>query len=79
MCQLFVSGGQAVGASASVLVLAMNIQGEFPLGLTDLISLLSKGLSSLLCKVQFQRGRKGQTTSTEVGYLYSGKEGRQSA
>ena len=31
------------------------------------------------CKVQFCRGRKGKTTSTEVGYLYSGKEGRQSA
>ena len=31
------------------------------------------------CKVQFGRGRKGTTTSTEVGYLYSGKEGRQSA
>jgi hypothetical protein len=25
------------------------------------------------------RGRKGETTSTEVGDLYSGKEGRQSA
>ena len=32
-----------------------------------------------LCKVQFWQGRKGKTTSTEVGYLYSGKDGRQSA
>ena len=32
-----------------------------------------------MCKVQFWRGRKGKTTSTEVGYLYSGKEGQQSA
>ena len=45
MSQLFTSGGQSIGASASVL--PMNIQGWFPLGLTDLI-LLSKGLSSLL-------------------------------
>ena len=39
------SGGQSIGASASASVLAMNIQGWFPLGLIDLISLLSKGLS----------------------------------
>ena len=46
--QLFTSGGQSTGASASAPVLPMNIQGWFPLGLTGLISLLSKGLSSLL-------------------------------
>ena len=40
---LFASGGQSIDASASVL--PMNIQGWFPLGLTSLISLLSKGLS----------------------------------
>ena len=33
------------GASASASVLPMNIQGWFPLGLTGLISLQSKGLS----------------------------------
>ena len=43
MSQLFTSGGQSIGASASVL--PMNIQGWFPLGSTDLISLQSKGLS----------------------------------
>ena len=42
---LFASGGQSIGASTSVSVLPMNIQGWFPLGLTGLISLLSKGLS----------------------------------
>ena len=41
--QLFLSGGQNTGASASVL--PMNIQGWFPLGWTGLNSLLSKGLS----------------------------------
>ena len=42
------SGGQSIGASASASVLQTNIQGWFLLGLTGLISLLSKGLSSLL-------------------------------
>ena len=42
--QLFTSGGQSVGTSASALVLPVNIQGWFPLGLTGLLSLLSKGL-----------------------------------
>ena len=46
MSQLFTLGGQSIGASASVL--PVNNQGWFPLGLTCLISLLSKGLSSLL-------------------------------
>ena len=36
---------QSIGASTSASVLPMNIQGLFPLGLTGLISLLSKGLS----------------------------------
>ena len=41
---LFTSGGRIVGASASASVLPVNIQGWFPLGLTGLIFLLSKGL-----------------------------------
>ena len=45
MSQFFASGGQSIGASASASVLPMTIQGWFPLGLTGLISLLSKGLS----------------------------------
>ena len=39
------SGGQIIGASASASVLPENIQDWFPIGLTSLISLLSKGLS----------------------------------
>ena len=42
--QLFASGGQRIGASASASVLPMNIQGWFPLGLTVSTPLLSKGL-----------------------------------
>ena len=45
MNQLFTSGGQSIGASASVSVFPMNIQGWFPLGLTGFVSLQSKGLS----------------------------------
>ena len=50
MCCLFVSGGQSIGASASVL--PMSIQGWFPLRLTGLISLLSKGLSRVFSRPQ---------------------------
>ena len=42
MSQLFPSGGLSIGASPSASVLPMNIQGYFPLGLTDLISLQPK-------------------------------------
>ena len=44
--QLFTSGGQSIGASASASVLPMNIKAWFSLGWTGLISLQSKGLSS---------------------------------
>ena len=44
MSRLFTPGGQRIGPSVSTSVLPMNIQGWFPLGLTGLISLLSKGL-----------------------------------
>ena len=45
--QLFASGGQITGASASASALPMNIQGSLPLALTCLISLQSKGLSKV--------------------------------
>ena len=45
MSQCFKSGGQSIGASASVL--PMNIQGWFPLRLTGLIPWQSKGLSKV--------------------------------
>ena len=51
MSRLFISGGQSNGASASVLVLPMNIQGWFPLGLMGLISLLSKGFSRVFSNI----------------------------
>ena len=48
MSQLFASGGQSIGVSASISVLPMNTQDWFPVARTGWISLQSKGLSSLL-------------------------------
>ena len=45
---------KVIGASASVSVLPMNIQGWFPLGLTGLISLKSKGLSRVFSNTTIQ-------------------------
>ena len=53
--QLFASGGQSASASASVL--PMNIQGWFPLGLTGLISLQSKGLSRVFSNTTVQSSK----------------------
>ena len=46
--QLFASGGQSIGVSASASVLLMKTQDWSPLGWTGWISLQSKGLKSLL-------------------------------
>ena len=54
-CQLFASGGQNIGASASASVIPMNIQGWFPLGLTDLVSLQSKGLARIFSNTAVQK------------------------
>ena len=52
--QLFTSGGQSIGASASASVLPMNTQVWFPLGLTGLISLQSKGFSKASPPPQYE-------------------------
>ena len=49
------SGDQSIGASASASVLPMSIQGWFPLRLTSLISLQSKGLSRVFSSTTVQR------------------------
>ena len=51
--QLFTSGGQSIGASASASVLPMRIQGWFLLGWTGLISLLSKESQESFLAPQF--------------------------
>ena len=52
MSRLFLSGGQSIGASAPVL--PVNIQSWFPLGLSGLITLLSKGLSRIFSSTTVQ-------------------------
>ena len=52
MSQLFASGGQSTGVSASASILPVNIQDWFPLGLTGWISLQSKGLFKSLLQYQ---------------------------
>ena len=51
--QLFTSGGQRIGASASIL--PMNIQDWFPLGWTGLFSLQSKELSRVFSNSTVQK------------------------
>ena len=53
--QFLASGGQSIGVSASASVLPMNIQDLFPLGLTGLISLQSKGLSRVFSNTTLQK------------------------
>ena len=55
MSQVFASGDQSIGASASAWVLPKSIRGWFPLKLTGLISLLSKGLSRVFCNTTVQK------------------------
>ena len=50
--ELFASGGQSIGVSASISVLPMNIQGWFPLELT---SLQSKRLSRVFSRTTIQK------------------------
>ena len=72
MSWLFASGGQSIGASVSASVLPMNIQGWFPLGLTGLISMLSKGLSRVffsttIWKHQFFGAQPSLWSSSHIG------------
>ena len=55
MSQLFASGGQRIGASASTPVLPVNTQDWFPLGRTSWISLQSKGLSRVFSNITVQK------------------------
>ena len=62
MSQLFASGGQSTGVSASTSVPPINIQDWFPLGWTDLISLQFKGLLRVFSNTTVQKHRFfGQT------------------
>ena len=55
MSQVFTSGGQSIGVSASASVLPVSIQDWFPLGRTGWISLQSKGLSKVFSNTTVQK------------------------
>ena len=55
MSQLFTSGGQSIGVSASTSVLPMNTQDLSPLGWTGWISLQSKGHSRVFSNTTVQK------------------------
>ena len=55
MSQFFASGGQSIGVSGSASVLPMNTLDWFPLGWTDWISLLFKGLSRVFSNTTVQK------------------------
>ena len=77
MSQFFTSGGQSSGVSALASVLPVNNQDWFPLGLTGLISLQSKGLSNGIGNdIQYPRinlNRK-EYMYNWVTFLYSRKD-----
>ena len=53
--QFFTSGGQSIRVSASASVVPMNIQDWFPLRMTGLIFLQSKGLSRVFSNITVQK------------------------
>ena len=55
MSQLFTSGGQSIGVSASASVLPKNTQDWFPLEWSGWISLQSKGLSRVFSNTTVQK------------------------
>ena len=63
MSQLFASGGQTIGVSASTSILPMNTKDSSPLGWTCWISLQSKGLSRVFSDTTVQ---KHQFFSTQL-------------
>ena len=65
MSQLFAWGGQSTGVSASASVLPVNVEDWFPLGLTGLISLPSKGPSESSPTPQFK-----SINSSVLSFLY---------
>ena len=73
MSQLFASGGQGIGVSASSSVLSMNIQDWFLLGLTTLISLQTKGLSRVFSNTTIQRHQFFLMVQVSHLYMTTGK------
>ena len=73
MIQVFASGGQSIGASDSASVLSMYIQDWFPLELSGLISLLSKGLTRVFSSTTDQRNQFFFMLQLSHSYMTTGK------
>ena len=71
--QLFLSGGQSIGASASGSVFPVNIKDWFPLRLTGLLSLLSKGLSRVFSSTTDWRHQffSAQLFLTSISHIHT--------
>ena len=70
MSWLFPSGDQSIESSASALVLPMNIQGQFLLQMTGLISLQSKALSRVFSSTTVQKHQFHAQTFFIVQFSY---------
>ena len=71
MSQLFTSGGQSIGVSASTSILPMNTQDWSPLEWTDWISLKSNGLSRVFSNTTVQKHQFfGAHLSSQSNYPY---------
>ena len=77
MSQLFASGGQSIGVSASTSVLPMNTKDWSPLAWTGWTSLQSKGLSRVFSKTTVQKyqfyGAQLSSQSNSHPYMTTGK------
>ena len=74
MSQLFASGGQSIGVSASTSVLPMNTQDWSPLEWTGWISLQSKGLSRVFSNTTVQKHQffSAQLSSQSNSRIHTG-------
>ena len=70
MSQLFASGGQSIGVSASTSVLPMNTQDWSPLHWTSWISLQSKGLSRVFSSTTVPKHRYALGTQVQLSHPY---------
>ena len=73
MSQLFTSGGQRTGVSASTSILPMNIQDWSPLEWTGWISLQSKGLSRVFSNTTGQKHPffSSQLSSQSISHIHT--------
>ena len=72
MSQLFASGDQSIGVSASASGLPMNTQNWFPLEWTGWISLQSKGLSRVFSNSELMKGMVNVNWQVKINFMDKG-------